>query len=435
MKDSGIQQHSALATRENVWENIRSGKKLHLAEIISRQWKQIQQGGVGVWCKKFWMMLMVVLALPVALIIRLVRPFILIRFGDLNATRLGHFATNTALYTAYRHCSRSNTLDIFYYTTPISNHQMKKMWDRTLLICPLARWWEKANMVLPGAKAHIIREHLDGRDARGVYEKSPIPVSFSADEEKQAQEALGRLGLPKGAFFVCFHARSPVYLDKYLPQFDHRYHDFRDSDIMTYQMAVQELIRRGYYCIRMGMNEPDPFPLQDPKLIDYAILGRDELLDIYLPAKCHFFLGTACGLTSIPRLFKRPIAWVNYIPLSLAHSWDSRSYFIPKKIWLKSEKRFLNFKEMLSPPWSNERVNINFEEAGIEPVNNTPQEIADLAREVEERLGGRWKASSQDEAMQEKFWSLFRKDRIYHDVIRARIGTQFLRDHQHLLEA
>ena len=42
--------------------------------------------------------------IPIFLIIRILRPFIIIRFDYLNATRIGHFSQNTEIYLAEKNC-------------------------------------------------------------------------------------------------------------------------------------------------------------------------------------------------------------------------------------------------------------------------------------------------------------------------------------------
>jgi putative glycosyltransferase (TIGR04372 family) len=138
---------------------------------------------------------------------------------------------------------------------------------------------------------------------------------------------------------------------------------------------------------------------------------------------------------SVPRLFKRPIVWVNAIPIQSVHVWDANSFFILKKLWSKDGKRFLTYEEMLSPQLRNIMHGPDFAANGIEPVANTEEEIADLALEVEERLNSRWQESPEDEGMQLKFWKMYQADNPHPAVLRARIGTMFLRKNQSLFGA
>jgi putative glycosyltransferase (TIGR04372 family) len=117
--------------------------------------------------------------------------------------------------------------------------------------------------------------------------------------------------------------------------------------------------------------------------------------------------------------------------------------FIPKKLWLISEKRLLTFREMLAvgPLYMYQA---NCLRDGIELVHNTPDEISAVVLEMEQRLNGAWKSSEEDEELQHRFKSLYpprvslrvdeRHDFFKPNVrIPGRIGAEFLRQYVHLL--
>ena len=66
---------------------------------------KITQNKIG--CKwhlvrQFSKLLLTILLLPVIFIVRIIRPFILIRFGTLCSSRIGHYAANTEIYLCER---------------------------------------------------------------------------------------------------------------------------------------------------------------------------------------------------------------------------------------------------------------------------------------------------------------------------------------------
>jgi hypothetical protein len=69
---------------------------------------------------------------------------------------------------------------------------------------------------------------------------------------------------------------------------------------------------------------------------------------------------------------------------------------------------------------------------GIELVENSPEEILDVVIEMDERLKGTWENSEEDEELQRRFWNIFKVNDLS-KVIRARIGTKFLRQNKELL--
>ena len=67
---------------------------------------------------------LVALALPIAVLMRALRPILLVRVGSLNVTRIGHFATNTELYLCERDEGlQSRSFDLFFLPSKVSNSQ------------------------------------------------------------------------------------------------------------------------------------------------------------------------------------------------------------------------------------------------------------------------------------------------------------------------
>lgn len=122
--------------------------------------------------------------------------------------------------------------------------------------------------------------------------------------------------------FVCFHTRDSAYLAGAFPGRGRDDSVCRNANIQNY-VPVEELVRRGYYAIRMGSIVPEPLATTNPRIIDYATTGRSDFLDIYMiymiymAAKCRFYLGGSSGLYAVPELFRRPVIHTNVVPLEL----------------------------------------------------------------------------------------------------------------------
>jgi len=70
---------------------------------------QIKKGGVNVIIKKLiffiYLILLVpvyLISIPIVILIRLIRPWFLIRWQELITSRIGHFASNTEIYCCKR---------------------------------------------------------------------------------------------------------------------------------------------------------------------------------------------------------------------------------------------------------------------------------------------------------------------------------------------
>ena len=93
----------------------------------------------------------------------------------------------------------------------------------------------------------------------------------------------------------------------------------------------------------------------------------------------------------------------------------------------------MTFREILDSGTGRFLRGHQYEEHGIEVVENTPEEITSVAVEMDERLKGTWKTSEEDEWLQQRFWSLFKPSDL-NGVFHLRIGADFLRQNRNLLE-
>lgn len=377
------------------------------------------------------------MVLPFVIIMRIIRPLFWIRFVDLHAGRIGHCAANTEVYLYERNAGLHDpkTKDIFYYDPPVCNRQLLKMWSRIIpvtgshFICSIV--W--ANSVIPGGKAHELMKLNGERDVHGLIDTSKQLLYFAPEEEDQGQKNLRLLGIPQDKPFICFHSRDNAYLEKMYPGYDWSYHDYRDEDIKNYCLAVRGLIDRGYYVVRMGSIVKEKFPMECARIIDYASGHmRNDFFDLYLLSKCNFFVNSEGGLSNISRLFRRPTVCVNQVPMDHMVTWYPDHLIICKKLWLKTEKRFLKFREILESDIGRFLNRNDYIKHGIEVVQNTPEEIRDAAEEMEGRLRGCWETNDEQEELQRRFWALYRPNEL-HGVIRARMGSNFLLQNQYLL--
>jgi len=403
--------------------------------------REIREGGLPALLRKGRKLLLLLILppfLPIVILIRVLRPIIVIRVGSLISNQIGHFGANTELYLCERDAGLqdSRAVDIFYHTAPVCNQQLKKMWDRMLHVSPFARPLAIVNRRLPGYAVHVIPMPSD-KDPHGLLGRMRAHLSFTPEEEKVGQAGLRNLGIPEEASFVCFHSRDSAYLKETFPDLNLRYHDYRDSSIHNCIAAAEELVCRGYFAIRMGAIVKEPLKITDPKIIDYAANGsRTDFMDIFLCARCRFFVGAAGGLNSIPRIFRRPIVFTNVVPLGRDHllgNCGPNNLFIPKKLWLRESGRFMTFREIIESGAGGFFRTEQYEQLGLEVVENAPEEITAAVIEMEERLKGRWRTTEEDEDLQRRFWSFFDLSDL-RDRQLLRVGAYFLRQNREMLD-
>ena len=379
---------------------------------------------------------------------RVLRPFVLIRLHRVPAQRIGHFAANIELYL----CERDHGInrpanawrDVSYYIGAVSNSQLAEMWERTLRIWPEWLFYpvDWLNRRVPGGPAHDAGDNTQhDRDVHNLLERTPPHLSFTDDEEARGMAGLRALGIPDGAEFVCFAARDSAYLQQAADAHDFAYHDYRNVDIAHYVQAAEAVGNLGPYVIRMGSVVRAPLLSSHPKVIDYATSGqRTDFMDIYLGAKCLFCLSCGTGIDAVPVIFRRPGAFVNFVPIGYLMTSLPGTVAISKHLWLTTESRRLTLTETFEYGVGFSLRASEYAARHIRVIENTPEEITEVATEMLLRLKGGWQPADGDEELQQRFWSLYPLDsktpngRPLHGAARARVGAAFLRENTDWLQ-
>lgn len=256
------------------------------------------------------------------------------------------------------------------------------------------------------------------------FDGRPLLTLRESDRER-GWRCLRDLGVPQGAWFVCLHVREGGYL----PQLN--YHSYRDADINTYGPAMQAIVERGGWVIRVGNPTMKVMPPMD-QVIDYAHSQiRSDWMDVFCMAACQFLLGSDSGPVCVSFAFGVPCALTNYIPMAAAPS-SGRDLWIPKLYWSVREDRYLTFAEVLRSPLRRLGSTQDFTDRGVSWVDNSPEEIRDITVEMMDRLDGSPCYSEEDERLQGRFKTLVEADPGF--GTNARMGRDMLRKYGWLLD-
>lgn len=398
--------------------------------------------------KVAWFVVLLPVSVPVFIFLRLSRPFIRIRLGQLESKRIGHFAANTELYLCERDASinmpKGRYVDIFFMAEPVCNAQLAEMWKRVILIVPnwLVFGAFVLNRLLPGGAYHEVTGPTQkDRDVRNLMEKYSPHLTFTEEEEKDGQAGLRAIGIPPNEKFVCLTVRDSAYLSLQFRDKDLSYHNYRDSDIDNYMLAAQELGRRGYYVVRMGAAVNKPMNNRDFRVIDYASNGmRGDFMDIYLGAKCEFCISQGTGFDAVPVVFRRPVAYVNMVPISYFNSWTRGAIGLFKHHVLRESGTKLTLREIVQHEVDKCLCSSCYESRGILLEENKPEEIRDVCLQMAEILEGTWSPGEEDRDLQEAFWNVYPiaatsvNQVKLHGKVRAQYGAKFLRENESWLQ-
>ena len=430
--------------------------------FVKKQIVDIKTYGSTELLRKFYLLIKVffiipfyLVAIPTCLIIRLISPWIIIRTIRLPAGNFGDFIIFAGIYYCKKKLKinqpKKKHFDLMYIDQKdkFYNKQLLKMWKRKLNFFSgrMLGSINKVHKLMPGWRTFIDLNERENRDINNLFEKIQ-PLEFTKEEKAYGKEMLSKFGLKDKDKFVCLAVRDGSFqLKKFSTRFRNwDYHNFRHIDIDKFVLAAEELTKRGYYVFRMGVVVEKSMTTNNPMIIDYASSNmRSDFMDIYLGANCSFLLGTGFGFQDLPTIFKKPLALIS-VPLGNLHSYSEKFLHLTKHHVLKKENRRLSLSEIFSHGVAYAYFSNRFEEKGIELVENTQEEIRDLAIEMVESLENNKKLNFEDEKLQETFRNLYTSNLrnsadekmknyppIIHGQIRCRYGTQFLKENKNWL--
>ena len=407
----------------------------------SYQFSQIkEEGWTAVWRKLKRLtirLLLVIIAIPPVLFVRLIQPFIWIRFGPIRSDVFGHHVFDPEYYLTERELVKSKSIDCFYFQTKIlPNKHWPLMLHRYLRINPIFEYLDRANQLIPGGDKHYKPIVYPGsRDIKGYLCKTKPHINFTSEENNQGRQFLERLGMNSSDRFVCLIARDKAYKNARLDgrNRDWSYHNYRDSDIKTYEDAALALADKGYWVFRMGKIVQESFKANHPRIIDYTNTKyRSDFLDIWLMSNCFYSISTACGLDSISQVNRISICFVNALPLGHINTTSNPfSIWLPKNVIWEKNKKPLTLKEQINTGIIGFLHSEDYKNAKVELVDNLPEEITDTVLELEAKLTGNWQSHPQDDQLQNEFWAILKtweEFPKYHGKLQGKMPDTFLRE-------
>ena len=372
-----------------------------------------------------------------------VLPFKRIQICLLRTDRLGHLALEPDIFLRRQWIKRDavapdQLLTIFIRgNCPPANKQLLKMWQRELIILQLpviyhlmwnTKWlWLKSQF--------FVNTDMESNEFQ-EFNLAPSTLKFNADEEVEGKRRLAEFEIDlEHNWFVCIFARDDTYLKAIYPGVDFSYHDYRNSDIDTYNLAIEEIVSRGGYVFRMGSHVNKSISIDSTRVIDYANGCRSDFMDIYLSAKCRFFLGSSSGICDVSVIFDRPRLGVNCTPFGSGPI-GKKSLFIPKLL-VKTETGIkINFSQLLndfadsadSKLGNGHTATLN----GYQYIDNTAYEILIVTREMLDRLDSKYFHTEDSEGLQKSYFDLMPSNH-WCSMVKTPICSDFLKQNISLL--
>ena len=406
-----------------------------------------------------------VLAVILRVALQLLRPLVHIRFGRCPTHSIGAWGIPMELYLCQKdlgmHPKRS--LDLFFHHNNVRhmiknpgriqdqacNKQLETMLNRKVRMLQFASTLDGLNRMLPNGSSLFTVPDTSYYDPWGMFQKTPAHLEFTEEEEQFGMAELARLGIEPRVPFVCFNVRDGDFIVQNIPKMAALYGEWdtqpwRNATMSNYIDATDHLSSLGSYVVRMGKHSKEPMNHSNPRVIDYAYQHHSDFLDVYLSARCRFFIGQNSGMIHLPSIFRTPMVLVNILPFEdIVDTACPDTIFIPKKYYSAKKGRLLTYREILADPrlyhyvgpWVDEEY---YNDIGLELWENTAEEITAAAQEMEERLNGTFEPTAEQTILQQRFIALVDAHREglppLDDFSSIIIGSHFLESNRELFE-
>ena len=256
-----------------------------------------------------------------------------------------------------------------------------------------------------------------GAEVQQEWEKKGFDglLSLSQDHIEEGQKALESLGMPKDSWFCGIHVREG----------SERLTDARNASIDSYYLAIDEIISRGGWVIRMGdksmIKLPYKYGVIDLPFTEFNL----DWMNLFVWSQGRFLIGTGSGPVVLPLCFGKGVAIANWAPLA-SRQWGSKDILLPKHYYHIRENRYLCPEERMSEKYGYIESKTALRNMGIEVHDNSPDEIKELIIQMINSLTDSVKISEHQSRIQDRFDILAYALRIYPSKIAHVFSNKYI---------
>lgn len=272
----------------------------------------------------------------------------------------------------------------FFFDLMKSKVQVVTNFPIRILLTPLARITSKFRLI---GSAEVLKLNDDS------FQKPTSIQWFSHEHHVEGRDLLRRMGITFGqSWYVCFSARDSAYNENLTRQLDayKLHHQCRDSDINTYRKAIDYIISKGGYVIRMGSVVKNRVAYSHPHFIDYPFSTfKSDFADFYLACHCNFSVGNASGAIDLSRITDVPMAMVNYYLWGFMDIGRRDRLTIPKLIKYKESGDYISIRDyfaLFHKPNSMFDLMYTMENLGLTFEDNSEDDILEITKAMYRRF-------------------------------------------------
>jgi len=383
------------------------------------------------------------LIFPVLPLLYLIEPAYKIRLGTMYTQRIGHLALNTETFIRKHRLAGypKRTLYIFAGFDP-ANKQLMKMWLR-LKGDPVIFAESKLLTRIFSAWGRILTKtrFWDRQSTNFVeytlFSKTEPVLHFTEEEERTGRQALEDMGIPNSSWFVPIHVRDDAYLTSWRPELKAYWKriEQRNCSINNFMDAAKHIADLGGYAIRVGAIVEEPLPNNlHPRIIDYATKYRSDFMDIYLGAKCRFYIGTTSGPDALADIFNKPLLGTNQVPYNMCRN-NRKSIILPRLLTSTETGEIIPFFQAKAEGYYSEweyPSSMNPSRGLYLPIENLAEDILDGAKDMLDGLDDK-PVDSDAQRIQEAYGKEYLSIRSDYKLA-GNIGRRFAKKYSNLIE-
>ena len=216
----------------------------------------------------------------------------------------------------------------------------------------------------------------------------PLPdIIKSSYFEGLKPDLYAKYGIPADKPVAVVHARESGWINA-------AYHDFRNASISNYVEAIEFLIAKGFFVVRIGDASMAPAACASPDFLDLAVSGdfRDGE-DACFIAYCSLYIGQTSGPYSLAAIMGKDIIVTNEVNTFIGR-WIHEEEVDPLMLVLFKDnvsradgQRFSLLDILFRQPRHTAQ---DFERDSLDLVENTSEDILLTVQEFLSRRAGAW---------------------------------------------
>lgn len=362
-------------------------------------------------------------------LIRLVSFKIIIKFGILNASRIGNLAAVSELYLCEKKLIKKSNKKIIHLIAiqkPVCNDFLLKIIKRKIIFFPY--YFVKSNIIFISLINKLIKfgnKHLiynnghltqsKDRDTKNLFSLYPNQINLNNLEINKAKKILSKINVNDNDKIVCLIVRDDAYLKNELSinknNYDWSYHNYRDCNIENYKEACEYLVNKGFKVFRMGKLVNKKISFSNKNIIDYPFSEiKSDFMDVYLAYKCIFCISSGLGYDALPAIFRKPIVYTNITPIGCLWTWSNKYLAILKHLIFEKNNVKLTTSQHFKLDVDRADSSKIFKDKNIQIVENTNQDILDVVKEMVYLVDKEFSNVSISQINSLKFWEIYKQN-------------------------